>query len=325
MKNKLFIGFDTSNYTTSCAVAGGDGRIILNFKKILSVGEGQRGLRQSDAVFQHTSNMPLAAQTIREFLRGRDEYEIAAIGYSSVPRDIPGSYMPCFLVGQGVALSASSLLGVPAYSFSHQAGHIMAALYSAGAMELIGKEFAAFHVSGGTTDILHISGFENGTFKIEQVGGTLDLNAGQVIDRVGVHMGLSFPAGPEMESLAASYNGKIPKYPRSVKGLDCNLSGIENKACALYDSTKDKSLAAAYTLRAVGDALYALSENLTGKYSNCPIVYAGGVMSCSILKKRLSVFSDFFAAPEFSSDNAAGVALLAKRAVDVRKGDTSGK
>ena len=324
-KSKLFFGFDTSNYTTSLAVADENGQVLLNFKKILSVSEGQRGLRQSDAVFQHTNNMPLAAQSIREFLSGLGEYEIAGVGYSAVPRDVPGSYMPCFLVGQGVALSASSMLGVPSYLFSHQAGHIMAALYSADAQKLIGKEFAAFHVSGGTTDILHITGFENDTFKIEQIGGTLDLNAGQVIDRVGVHMGLSFPAGPEMEKLAAGYSGKIPKYPQTVKALSCNLSGIENKACALYNETKNKSLCAAYTLKAVGDALYKLSENLLEKYPGCPIVYAGGVMSCSLLKEKLSVFSNYFAAPEFSSDNAAGTALLAKYAYDKRKGDEDAK
>lgn len=314
MKNKFFVGFDTSNYTTSAAVCDADGEVLLNVKVPLSVKDGARGLRQSDAVFGHTQNMPAISAALKKFFEERADYEISSVGYSAYPRDISGSYMPCFLVGRSVAAASSALLGAAVYPFSHQAGHIMAALYSSHSLGLCQKNFFAFHVSGGTTDILRVSGFENGRFTAERVGGTLDLNAGQVIDRVGVYMGLPFPAGREMEKLALNHMGKIPRYTQSVHALSCNLSGVENKAKALFDSTKNPSLVSAYTLRAVCDALCILSENLIKIHGESPIVYAGGVMSCSILKERLSAFSERFAAPEFSSDNAAGISLLARSA-----------
>lgn len=310
--NKFFAAFDTSNYTTSFALCSQNGEIVRNSKKLLTVPAGQRGLRQSDAVFQHTAAVDFTEESISAFNKEFPDSEIAAVGASVRPRDAEGSYMPCFLVGAALGRTAAKLMKVPFYGFSHQAGHIMAALYSSKSTDLVNERFAAFHVSGGTTDILLSTGFEKGSFKIERIGGTLDLNAGQVIDRTGVAMGLAFPAGAELEKLALENTEKIPRYPIKITGLDCNLSGIENKAVSLYEKTKDKRLAAAYTLCAVGDVLSALSENLLGELGKIPIVYSGGVMSCSILQKQLSRYSGRFAAPEFSSDNAAGCALLTR-------------
>lgn len=312
MSSKYFAAFDTSNYTTSFAVCDEEGRVVVNSKKLLSVSEGQRGLRQSDAVFQHTAAMEFVADSIADFKRNCPGFEIAAVGASVRPRDVDGSYMPCFLVGKGVASVSAELMGVPFYEFSHQAGHVAAALYSAEALNIRSEKFIAFHVSGGTTDILLSEEFSNGTFKISRIGGTLDLNAGQVIDRIGVLMGLPFPAGVHMEKLALECMCKVPRFPGKIKGLDCNLSGLENKASKLYEESHNLQLTAAYTINAVGDILCKLSENIRSEYGNIPIVYAGGVMSCSILKKRLSAYSDLFAEPSFSSDNAAGVALLTR-------------
>lgn len=312
MTNNFFVGIDTSNYTTSFAVCDGDGRILLNFKKLLPVKEGERGLRQSDAVFHHTAAMEPVSRSIREFRQDHPTSRLCAVGYSSAPRDSEGSYMPCFLVGKGVAEACAAICNVSAYPFSHQSGHIMAALYSADCTELLDRSFAAFHVSGGTTDILLVKGRSDGGFEIERIGGTLDLNAGQVIDRIGVYMGLPFPSGAMLESLALKNSSRVPVYRSSVNGLSCNLSGIENKARGLYDKTGNRELTAAFVLRAVGDALEGLTVNLMEKHKGIDIVYAGGVMSCSVLKDRLSVYSSRFAAPEFSSDNASGTALLAR-------------
>ncbi len=312
MNNKYFVGIDTSNYTTSFAICDYLGNIVLNYKKLLPVKQGERGLRQSDAVFHHTAAMTDISNCIRNFRKENVDAEICAVGFSKAPRDNEGSYMPCFLVGAGVANVLAATFGIPAYGFSHQSGHIMAALYSAECTDLKDMPFAAFHVSGGTTDILAVKGKSDPGFDIERLGGTLDLNAGQVIDRVGVYMGLSFPSGAILEKLALRNGNRVPKYRVCVKGLECNLSGIENKACKLYDETKDMNLVAAYTLNAVGDTLAALTENLIGAYSEMPVVYAGGVMSCSIFKERLGAYSDYFAKPEFSSDNAAGTVLLAR-------------
>ena len=310
-KDTCFVGIDTSNYTTSVAIADLEGNIIANFKQLLPVKQGERGLRQSDAVFAHVKNLPSLLSEAKKILSGK---RIAAIGYSAKPRDAEDSYMPCFLVGQNAAYSMSAASGAPIYAFSHQSGHIMAALYSSGSLHLLRENcFAAFHVSGGTTEILLVKPFEE-TFSVELLGGTEDLNFGQVIDRAGVGMGLMFPCGREMEELALKNDKKIPKFRISVKDLCCNASGMENQAAKLYRESGDAGLVSAAVFDFVGRTLVSLTENLTEQYGELPIVYSGGVMSNSIIKNMLSVRKNtFFAEPVFSSDNAAGTALLCRR------------
>lgn len=308
--SKFYFGFDTSCYTTSFAVCNEYGEIVLNEKKMLSVKDGERGLRQSDAVFQHTVNMEYVSDRMSEFMSADPSSLPTAVGCSATPRDAKGSYMPCFLAGLASARNVAAVCGAKFYTFSHQAGHIAAALYGSGALHLFGKEFAAFHVSGGTTDILHVKGSGNGTFEIERIGGTMDLNAGQVIDRAGVMMGLPFPSGKYIETEALKNTSGVPAYKTSLVGLECNLSGIENKATALYGSTGDVPLTSEFVLNAVRDTLTSLTDALLSVYPGIPIVYSGGVMSCRMLKEVLSGTDRYFAPPEFSSDNAAGIAYL---------------
>lgn len=304
----VFLGLDTSNYTTSVAVCSEDGEILASFKKLLPVAEGQRGLRQSDALFHHTVQLPELLRKAKEITSGK---KLLGVGVSERPRDAEGSYMPCFLAG--VSAANAAVLGGEAryFGFSHQCGHVAAALYSSGREELYGHRFAAFHVSGGTTDLL-LAEPGGAPFKITRIGGTLDINAGQAIDRAGVMMGLKFPCGPALEALALENREKFKAPPLSVRGLDCNMSGIENKAQELYRATGDKCLTAAYVISFVNRTLEEITVRLLDKYPDIPIIYAGGVMSCSVIKNTLSRYGSF-AAPEFSSDNAAGIALLARR------------
>lgn len=316
-ENKLILGIDTSNYTTSAALCTLEGEIVLNLKKLLSVAEGERGLRQSDALFAHTKNLPEIMEKLSEFLNENyPERKLVAIGYSKTPRDVEGSYMPCFLSGVATASAVSATLGCKSYAFSHQSGHVMAALYSAGKLDLLDDEkpFAAFHVSGGTTEILLITPKDNG-FSVELIGGTADINAGQAIDRTGVLMGLRFPCGREMESMLEGRDLPQSKTRISVKELECNLSGLENLAKKLYDETGDIPLVSAYCFDFVADTLCKLTENLREKYPNIPVIYAGGVMSNKRIGARLAKYENtYFSSPEFSSDNAAGVALLCRKA-----------
>lgn len=311
--NKIcFVGIDTSNYTTSAAIADEDGKVIANIKRPLPVNNGERGLRQSDAVFSHVKNLPSLMDELSEKLSG---YRAVALGVSEKPRDAESSYMPCFLAGVAAAhaFSAGLDVKVPIYGFSHQNGHLMAALYSSGAESLIGEKFLAFHVSGGTTEALLVSPSEN-TFSVELVGGTNDLNAGQVIDRTGVMMNLHFPCGAEMEKLALGCDNEFPHLATSVKGCFCNLSGIENMTSKLYAETGDMGLVSAATFDCIGRTLSKMSDALREKYGLLPIVYAGGVMSNSIIQNMLSVRKHtYFAKPAFSSDNAAGTSLLCRR------------
>ena len=311
MTKKVYLGIDTSNYTTSLAVCNEDGEVIANIKKLLDVKDGEKGLRQSDAVFSHVKNLPMLSNELSSAL---ENCKIEAVGVSASPRDIEGSYMPCFLVGRATAVTVAASHNAPVYEFSHQAGHIMAALYSCNMVnELIDKEFIAFHVSGGTTEALYVKPNGN-TFAVDIIGATADISAGQAIDRAGVMMGLKFPCGKELERLANEYTGKLPKPKICVKGMEFNLSGLENISDKLYKETLDKPYVAAYVLNFVSETLIKLTENIREAYPSIPIVYAGGVMSNKILQSKLSKFADtYFATPDFSADNAAGIALLARK------------
>lgn len=306
-----FVGIDTSNYTTSVAVCTAEGEIVANLKAPLPVGEGACGLRQSDAVFAHVRNLPGIMERLRESLR---DARVLAVGCSTRPRDAEGSYMPCFLAGKAAAESFAAALGVPVIKTSHQDGHIMAAVYSCGAgEELLKKPFCAFHVSGGTTEVLHVTPREDG-FDVSLVGGTNDLNAGQAIDRVGVAMGLHFPCGKEMEILAKGWQGALPPFRVSVKDGFCNLSGLQNLAEKLWNQTSDRSQVSAFVFGFLGKTLERMTADLDKTYPGIPVVYAGGVMSNRGLQSILSARPNtYFAESQFSADNAAGVALLCRK------------
>ena len=305
----LYVGIDTSNYTTSAAVCSADGIILANLKIPLPVKEGGRGLRQSDAVFEHVRNLPeLMKKLSGEIRDGR----VKAIGVSTRPRDAEGSYMPCFLSGRSAAYSLAAASNAPVYELSHQNGHIMAALYSSDSLHLLdGDGFFAFHVSGGTTELLLVTPSPDG-FDVKLVGETDDINAGQAIDRIGVAMGMKFPAGREMEALAGRFEGKIHKHPVSVKDGRCSLSGAENIALRLRENEGDAA-AAAFVFDFICRTLCAMRDEAFSKHGKRSVVYAGGVMSNRIMRKALADGCDaYFAEPEFSADNAAGIALLCR-------------
>ena len=308
---ECFVGIDTSNYTTSAAICTKDGEVVANLKLPLPVKAGECGLRQSDAVFAHVKNMPTLMKSLSKELQGMKPI---AIGVSEAPRPQEGSYMPCFLSGIAAAESFAAAASIPLLRTSHQEGHIMAAIYSAGAMHLLSTDrFAAFHVSGGTTEVLlatpHASGFD-----IDLFAATADINAGQAIDRIGVMLGLDFPCGKELEKLAEKNTKKIPKSRISVKNGYCNLSGLENMATKLWQESGDAALVAAFTLQFIGDTLVAMTNELDARIPSLSIVYAGGVMSNRYLKARLSERENtYFAEPQFSADNAAGISLLCRK------------
>lgn len=305
----LFLGIDTSNYTTSTALFNDETGEMLQEKKLLPVKKGQLGLRQSDAVFHHTAQLhALFSRLVKDI----DVANIAAIGVSTKPRPMEGSYMPCFTVGENTAKILSSALSLPLFSFSHQEGHISAAIYSSGRDDLFTKNFIAFHVSGGTTEAVIAEG-KNYSFSAKLAASSLDLHAGQAIDRVGVMLGLEFPCGPQLETLALINTEPITVHP-AMKGCNCCLSGIENLCKKLFESGYSREYVAAYCIEYINKALQMMTERLIEKYGNLPLLYAGGVMSDKIIKDSISKrFDAVFAKPAFSADNAAGIAYLAYR------------
>ena len=303
------LGIDTSNYTTSAALYDTGTGEILQSKMLLPIKPGEKGIRQSDAVFHHTAQLPQVISSLREKCGGLEG--IAAIGVSIRPRSMEGSYMPCFTVGSGMAQILSDVMDIPLYTFSHQEGHIAAALFSSGRLDLMNGRFIAFHVSGGTTEALLVNGSGTG-FSEELIASSLDLKAGQAIDRTAVMLGLPFPGGIHLEKLALQCSDTI-KYKPTMKGCDCCLSGIENKCGKLLNEGASKEYIAKFCLTAVMNSIIGMTDAILEANGELPMIYAGGVMSNGIMKREISAryAGANFAAPDFSCDNAAGVAILA--------------
>lgn len=303
----IYVGFDTSNYTTSVAVYDNEKHEMINCKKLLSVAEGEKGLMQSKALFEHTRQLP---EVLEAAFSSFNDLKIDAVGVSTRPRNVEGSYMPVFLAGiscaTAVALSNSATL----FKTSHQVGHILAALFSANRLDLINQQFIAFHVSGGTTEALLITPDDEEIIKCEKIAESLDLKAGQAIDRVGVMLGLGFPAGAELDKLALK-GACLQKIKTSFKDVNCSLSGVENKAKEMFDEGFSKEDIARFTIEYIKQNILEMTDKLREKYGNLPFVYSGGVMSNSIIKETLSKQGGIFCEPQFSSDNAAGLAVFA--------------
>ena len=307
---EYILGIDTSNYTTSLALIS-EGRIIKNVRRLLPVESGKKGLRQSDAVFLHTKALPeLSRELFCDF--DVNDSKLCAVGVSNAPRSSEGSYMPCFLAGISYASAVSDALKIPLYSFSHQCGHIRSAIYSCGCDTKLfdSSAFLSFHVSGGTTEALLTNRKDYG-FGCEICGGTNDASCGQIIDRAGVLMGMDFPCGKELDTLSKNSKKKLPKCV-SMKDTYFSMSGLENKVQKFLSDGEEKSDIAKFVFDSIASALKKCTVALREKYGALPVIYAGGVMSNSIIRQKLSTLENtYFASVELSSDNACGTALLA--------------
>lgn len=309
---KLFLGVDTSNYTTSLALCAG-GRVIKNVRRLLPVSDGACGLRQSDAVFLHTKALPELAETLFSAPEYRPE-NLVGIGVSIAPRDALGSYMPCFLAGLSFAAGIAGSHGLPLYRFSHQAGHVMAGIMSSGCPSVFAGEFLSFHVSGGTTEALFVKP-RGASFSFEVVGGTSDASAGQIIDRAGVRLALAFPCGKALDALSLKSTKALPVCV-SMKDGYFSLSGLQNRFERYMEKGETPADGAAFLFESIGCALERATVALRERYGKTlPVLYAGGVMCNSRIRSRLSRLTEaYFASPELSSDNACGTALLCERA-----------
>ncbi len=307
----LCLGLDTSNYTTSAAVF--DGKTGENRGRLLTVPEGALGLRQSDALFQHVKRLHLMVEQLRaDGLLG----QIAAVGASTRPREVEGSYMPCFLVGEGQGRSLAAALGVPFYPCSHQQGHIAAAAWSAGREDLLDRPHLAWHLSGGTTELLHVEP-QGHTVRAEVIGGTSDISAGQLIDRAGVLLGLPFPAGKALDELYPQGDASVGHFRVKLNGLDFSLSGMENQVRQRAQRGNSSADIARFTLDTVTGVVLRATEEAMKRWPGLPVLCSGGVASNRQLRAALErACGAVFAQPRYSTDNALGVAILAHRALE---------
>lgn len=308
--DKLCLGFDTSNYTTSAAVFGGG--TAENRGKLLTVPEGALGLRQSDALFQHVKRLHRMVERLQaDGAMGR----IAAVGASTRPREVEGSYMPCFLVGEGQGRTLAAALGVPFYPCSHQQGHVAAAAWSAGREDLLDRPHLAWHLSGGTTELLKVEP-EGHTVRAEIVGGTSDIAAGQLVDRTGVLLGLPFPAGKALDALYPEADD-TSFFRVKLNGLTFSLSGMENKVKELLERGEKPANIARFAIDTIMNVLLRATQEAQKRWPGLPVLCSGGVASNRQIRAAMeAICGAVFAQPQYAADNALGVAILASRALE---------
>lgn len=303
------LGLDTSNYTTSLAVF--DGRDGVNVGRLLTVRPGELGLRQSEALFQHVRQLP---ELFRALEQKGALHQIEAVGASTRPRAVEGSYMPCFLAGASQGEGLASTMGIPFFEHSHQQGHLAAAAWSAGRMDLLDAPFLAWHLSGGTTELLYVEP-EGYTVRAEAVGGTSDISAGQLIDRTGVLLGLQFPAGKALDALY-DQSDACENYRVKLQELTFSLSGIENQVKQRISSGEKPGNVARFTLDTITSVVVRTTQQARQRWPGLPVLCSGGVASNRQLRAAMSAQCQaVFAQPQYSTDNAMGTAILTWRAL----------
>lgn len=302
----LYLGLDTSNYKTSAGLYSPADGSFRACGRLLEVPLGSLGLRQSDALFQHVKQL---SARVREACGSLDG-EIRAIGFSARPRDLEDSYMPCFLAGQCAAECMGAALGVPVYDFSHQQGHLAAAALSVGRLDLLGAPLLAWHLSGGTTELLLAEPSEERILRASILGGSSDISAGQVIDRVGVDLEMPFPAGPYVEQ-AALRSDTEDVFPVRVQGCTFSFSGVQNQYQARVQAGASKEDVCRFVLRTVARTILKATQNARREHS-LPVLISGGVSVCTLVQEVFAKEKDvWFAQKGLGGDNAVGVAVLA--------------
>ncbi len=311
--SRIVIGLDTSCYTTSAAAVTVEGQVLASCRKLLPVKPGERGLRQSEAVFIHVRQLPERLEELAAAVQG---HEIVAVCASRQPRDEEESYMPVFHVGDAQARGLAAMLGVPCFASTHQRGHVAAAMVDSG---IEPGNLLAVHLSGGTTELLSLRGDE-----LTLLGGTLDLHAGQLVDRAGVALGLPFPAGPHLEQLAVR-GESAALLPANLAdgGLHCHFSGAETQ---VQRWIRQGAMPRENIAREVYDLLARTVSRMVlagAKETGIrQVLIAGGVASSALFRQMVTErirkmdrhFRVCFGKPEYSGDNAVGVALIgAKR------------
>ena len=313
-RDNIVIGIDTSCYTTSIAAISLNKEIIFNEKIMLNVDTNSKGLRQSEAVFKHVSNIGQISENIAEKLRN---YNIVGVCASEKPRPIKGSYMPVFTVGLNIGKLLSSTHNCPFFKTSHQENHIESSLLGKNLLDK--NRFIAVHMSGGTTEIVLVNKGKCGKYEFEIIGGTKDVSFGQLIDRLGVKLSYNFPCGKYIDKNALEYEKTIENgLKTSVKEGYMNLSGIENQLDKIMSNQKeiDKSFLSKLLMDAIIRNMFKSLSYLCEKHGVYEVVFAGGVSASKYISKNLTQklkkynVKAYFTESHLATDNAVGCALI---------------
>ena len=314
------LAIDTSCYTTSLALMDEAGQLLVDARKLLAVPSGQRGLRQSEAVWQHVSTLPQLAASLSEALADR---KLEAISFSDQPRPVAQSYLPVFRVGAAWAHSGAALVSARLLPSTHQEGHVWAGVWSSklrSRLESVlaqGQSFTtlAVHLSGGTSEVVQVevAGGDSG-LKIQELGATTDLHAGQFVDRVGVALGLPFPAGAALEELAREAADPVPNLPHSVQNLSVSFSGPTSAAMRLISQGASPAGIAHATFKSIADTLVKWVANASQASGIDQCLFVGGVASNGLIRRWVTDdleakgIACHFCDPKYSTDNAVGLA-----------------
>ncbi|MEG1496815.1 MAG: O-sialoglycoprotein endopeptidase [Clostridiales bacterium] len=308
----MILSLDTSCYTTSVALVATEGDLLADKRRVLDVPLGQRGLAQSEALFQHIRNIP----TLIESLAADFDFgKIKAIGVSTQPRPLENSYMPVFLGGENAARNLAAALKVPLFRVSHQEGHMAAGLGTVDFCPAIGEKFLMCHFSGGTSEIHQAVKIKEGEYEFTLIAATNDLHAGQFVDRIGVKLGLKFPTGKELEKLAAKATGEIPKLPTYCQNGEFSFSGQETAIESMLKKGTTAEVAARCVEETLGRTFKKALIYATEKTNAETALMVGGVTANQYVKtyliEKISHCNLFFTPPKFATDNAVGVGRLA--------------
>jgi N6-L-threonylcarbamoyladenine synthase len=277
----LYLGIDTSAYTTSLCLVDAAGQVAAEARQVLTVPHGKQGLRQSEAVFQHVRNLPQLAARLREQLGS--SWQPAAVAATAKPRPQPDSYMPVFVAGHSFGASYAHIAGVPFYELSHQENHILSGMHTGGGPK--SPRFLAIHLSGGTTELAQVTVAPEGRMSISLLGGTSDLHAGQFVDRIGVALGLPFPAGPALEKLAVA-SETVVTVPAVHKDGELSFSG---PLTALLNQVEkaDPGALARGCLECIGRALVKWIKWAETQTPCRELLLVGGVAANQIVRQLL--------------------------------------
>lgn len=299
----LYLGIDSSNYTSSAAITDENGNIILETRRLLKVKPGEKGLRQSDALFQHWENFPeLLEPALMQY--GKD---LAGVCASSRPRPVEGSYMPVFRAGTALGRTIAASLGIPYTETSHQEGHIAAA--ALGSDLDLKQPVVCAHLSGGTLELVLVKDKQ-----ITIQAATKDISYGQLLDRFGVSKGFAFPAGKYIDQAALNYEPQGEKNPFTrITVLDdgLNLSGLETQLKTRGEGLSQEALAY-FLMERISESFVKLTERVLERTGASQMLVTGGVASSRFLRNYCGKkHADWvFGQPALCSDNAVGPSLL---------------
>ena len=273
------LGIETSCDETAAAVVC-DGRDVLSSVLASSMDSHVRygGIVPEVASRAHVEFLtPVISQAMVEAGFGGDDYPEAVAG--TVGPGLVGA----LLVGLSTAKAMALVWGVPFVAVNHLDAHLWASSLEE---ENIEYPLVMLLVSGGHTMLVHCSA----PGQYELLGQTRDDAAGEAFDKVARAMGLEYPGGPIIDSLAAQGNPEAIKFPRAMPGdnYEFSFSGIKTAVANYVRKNSDTSaedIAASFQA-AVVDQLLGKAKRAAQEVGAKGICLAGGVAANSSLREK---------------------------------------